>query len=421
VGKRSPGHLWLVLFIFSLVCVQGLTINLMPLMFGTIARTFDIDLRQQGQLQSAFSAGGALALLISGYVTEAIRPKRSGALALLLAGAGSLLLGLAPGYLFVLGAAAVIGLGTQWVLAVYSAIITAHFADIRQRMFTWTLAVFAASATLSPYLLGRLLAAVPEWRMIFVGYGLLLWAWIAGAFLLAGSRLDAIGKAVPAGGAPVDSDHRPGPLERLRGLPRFLTDGLFNRGALWLIGVVVILDQLAAGNIIAWTPRFFELRHHASPDQAGLLLSASAAGVCLGRLFLAAFVAGRLPDRVLLGITYAGAMLTYMLILVVPSYPVAVALMGLNGALLGAQAPTCYSLVSAKFGDRAATAIPLTDGIGTVGGLFSPPLIGAAGDRVGLGSVLWIIPVFGFGLTALVLAWELYERKQSRRSGAVTS
>jgi MFS family permease len=411
--QQLPGRHWIVLFIFSLVCVQGFTINLMPLMFGTIARTFDITLQQQGQLQTAFSMGGASALLISGYVTEWLRPRRSGALALIMGGAGAILLGLAPGYLFVLAAAVVMGLGNQWILAVYSSIITQHFPHIRQRMFTWTLAVFAFSATLSPYVLGRLLKEVPDWHVIFIGYGLLLWVWLATIFLIGGKRLEILGEPAPAREGEAPAGERPaGVLETLRAFRTFLTAGLFNKSALWLIGLIVILDQLAAGNIIAWTPRFFELRHGVATDEAGLLLSASAAGVCLGRLFLAAFVAGKLPDRVLLGISYGGAMLTYALLLVVPSYPVAVVLMGLNGALLGAQAPTCYSLAAAKFGDRAATAIPLTDGIGTVGGLFGPTLIGFAGDRAGLGTALWSIPVLGSLLVVLVFAWERWEKRK---------
>ena len=68
----------LAALIFSLVAVQGLTINLMPVLFGTIARTFEVNLRQQGQLQSVFLAGGMIALLVSGYVTESIGAKRSG-------------------------------------------------------------------------------------------------------------------------------------------------------------------------------------------------------------------------------------------------------------------------------------------------------------------------------------------------------
>ena len=39
---RSP----LVLFIFSLVIVQGLTINLMPVLFGTMKKEFGVAVRR---------------------------------------------------------------------------------------------------------------------------------------------------------------------------------------------------------------------------------------------------------------------------------------------------------------------------------------------------------------------------------------
>lgn len=413
-GQQGRGPL--VTFIFALVILQGLTINLMPLLFGTIARTFEVNLRQQGQLQSFFLAGGLAALLVSGYVTEYVRAKRSGTLAIILIGSGSLLLGCSTTYGQVLIAAAVMGLGNMWILAAYSAVITAHFADIRQRMFMWATAAFAGSATISTTLFGYLLDVVPNWHLIFLSFAGISWIGYAAFFLVAGQRLRVLGQPAQSGDSMSFSESG-GLAGRARTARTFLTAGLFNRGAFWILGILVVLDMLAAGNIVAWTARFFQKEYGVGDDQVGFMLSASAAGVFIGRLLMGAFVSGRFTDRTVLGTCYAAGILMYVLILLIPSYRVGLVLVFLNGAFIAAQAPTMYAIASAKFGDRAATAIPLMDAIGVLGGFMGPAAVGALADRHGLHAVLWLIPVVGFTLVLIVFGWHVVDRRKVRNTG----
>ena len=401
----------LAALIFSLVTLQGLTINLMPLLFGTMAESFHVNLRQQGQLQSFFLAGGILGLLVSGYITERIGARRSGMLAAGLIGLGLLLLGLAGTYERVLLAAAMIGLGDMWILAVYSAIITARFAKIRQRMFMFSTAVFAGSATVSSALLGKLLVSVPDWHLIFLGLACLTGAWFVGFFLITRRVLCILDPTALTEGQ--NSPEGSGGLAaRVRQARIFLADGLFNRSAFWLLGVLVVLDIVAAGNIVAWTARFFQTEYGVGEDQAGLMLTASAAGVFVGRLFMGTFVSGRVGDRLLLGICYAAGILMYTLILIIPGYRLGLLLIFLNGAFIAAQAPTMYAIASDKFGRRAATAIPLIDAIGVLGWFATPALVGALADHYGLGAVLWFIPAVGAVLVAIVFAWEIVDRPE---------
>ena len=408
--QKGQGRGPFVAFIFVLVILQGLTINLMPLLFGTISRTFELNLRQQGQLQSFFLAGGIVALFVSGYVTETIRAKRSGALAVILIGAGSLLLGLAKTYQHVLIAASVIGLGDMWILSAYSAVITAHFADMRQRMFMWATAAFAGSATLGSSLFGHLLEKVPNWQLIFVCFAGVVWIGYGAFSLLAGRRLRILGQRTVSVD-PASPSASVGIAARLGDAVKFLTVGLLNRGVFWLLGLLVVLDMFAAGNIVAWTARFFQIRDQVGDDQVGFMLSASAAGVFVGRLLMGAFVSGRFTDRAVLGTCYAAGILMYVLILLIPSYPAGLVLIFLNGAFIAAQAPTMYAIASAKFGDRAATAIPLMDAIGVLGGFMGPAAVGALADRHGLHAVLWLIPVVGFALVLIVFAWHVVDRR----------
>ena len=114
----------------------------------------------------------------------------------------------------------------------------------------------------------------------------------------------------------------------------------------------------------------------------------------------------------MLGTCYAAGILTYGLILVLPGYGLGLVLVFLNGAFIAAQAPTMYAITSAKFGSRAATAIPLIDAIGVLGGFATPALVGALADLYGLRTVLWFVPVLGILLVLIVFAWELFDRRQ---------
>jgi fucose permease len=403
----------LATFIFSLVVVQGLTINLMPVLFGTIAGAFQIDLRQQGQLQSFFLAGSMIALLVSGYGTETLGAKRSGIVAVLLIGLGSLLLGLATTYYAVLAGAFVIGMGTDWILAAYSAVITVHFVDFRRRMFMWAMAAFAGSATVSTTLFGYLVEVAPQWKLVFFAFTGLVWMWFAAFLIVFREQLRTISRAASAdkaaGASPRDSL-----VARLQRARAFLTAGIFNRVTFWLLGVLWILESLTAGGIIAWTGRLFQLEHHISSYQVGLMISASSAGVFTGRVLMGAFVGNRLSERIVMGNCLAGGTLIYAIILITPSYPLAAALMFFNGALMRAQAPTMCALASVKFGDRAATVIPLVCAIGGLGGLMGPTLIGNLADYYGLHAVLWLVPVLGAIYVACVFAWEIVDRRRSR-------
>lgn len=410
----------LAAFIFSLVTVQGLTVNLMPVLFGTVARTFEVSLREQGQLQSVFLTGGMIALLVSGYVTEAIGAKRSGILAVAFVGIGGLLLGLASSYFEVLAGAFVMGVGNFWILAAYSAVITAQFADVRQRMFMWATAAFAGSATMSTALFGYLVEVTPQWNLVFFAFAALLWTWFA-VFLVAyrdrlrvisqPARGDCRTSCIENGTVPLAAQN--GPAGWLHRAAAFLAGGIFNRGTFWLLGLLWILESLTAGSIVAWTGRFFQLEYQISDYQVGLIVSASAAGVFTGRLLMGAFVSGRFSDRNVMGTCFAGGMVLYALILLIPSYSMGMTLMFLNGALIAAQAPTMYALAAAKFGPRASTVIPLVSAIGNFGGLMGPLLVGELADYYGLYAVLWLVPAIGAIFVAIVLGWEIVDRRKA--------
>ena len=420
----DPRRRTLLIFLFVMAFQQGVTINLLPVLFTNFAETFQLDLQQRGQIQSFFFVGAMAALFASGFVTERIAVRRSALLALGLSGLGSILVAVAPDFLLLRLGAMVLGMGTLWVLSVTSATIAAHFAPQSQRLFMWTMAVFAASGTGAPYGLGHLVSFLGAWRPILFGVGLYLWvSALAITLLFSGSLRDTGLRARLPGPRPDGDSLGSGPLRTapagwLAGIVRRYRGSLLGQGALLLIGFLVVLDNLTAGNIVAWTPNLCELRFGRSTALAGEIMGANSVGYLAGRVILGLFLTGRYSDRVLLGLCYAGGMLAYSLLLWVPDPSMAIAMMVLQGVFLSAQAPTVYSLASSKFADRAGTAVPLVDAIGTIGAIPAPPLMGWVAQRMGgLEQAAWLIPLTGCLLVAISLGWEVRDRSAKQRHG----
>ena len=422
----DPRRRMLLIFIFVMAFQQGVTINLLPVLFERFAEAFQLDLQQRGQIQSFFFVGAMVALFASGFVTERIAARRSALLALGLSGLGSILVAMAPDFVLLRLGAAVMGMGTAWVLSVNSATIAAHFAPQSQRLFMWTMAVFAATGTGAPYGLGHLVTFLEAWRPILLGVGLYLWVSGVAIALLFWGSLGNTGLRVRLAGSPprprpaADPAAMATPWDTLAGwlsgVFRRYRGSLLGQGALLLIGFLVVLDNLAAGNIVAWTPNLCEMRFGQSTALAGEIMSANAFGYLVGRIILGLFLTGRYSDRVLLGLCYAGGMLAYSLLLWVPDPRMAIAMMVLQGVFLSAQAPTVYSLASTRFADRAGTAVPLVDAIGSVGAILAPTLMGwVAQPMGGLERALWLIPLTGCLLIAISLGWEAKDRSARER------
>jgi MFS family permease len=400
----------LVFFLFGLALVQGLFVNLMPVMFTTMEEEFHVVKAEQALLKSYFFAGSALALVVAGYLTQLWGPRRITVLSGIIAGTGAAFFGLSPQYSLVLLAASVLAIGIAPMAAIYAAVITAEFRDIRQRMYMWTYGVMAASATVATTALGALLDALGDYRPIFLGLGLFTWGWMAFVLAIGWSVLVRQKTAAGSESAPEGRSWS----QRLAALWHFLTSGVFTRGALYLMCILMVFDYLCSSNIMAWTPRLFEQFYGARKILGGSALSASSAGVLVGRLIMGCLPPGRIPDRVLLAVCYTSGVLCFgLIILLQPSYAGSMLLMFLSGAFIAAQAPTMASLAVAKFGERAPVVIPLYEAVGTVAGIVGPPVVGALADRAGeLAPVLWLVPIGGLALGTVAIVWEFYDRRQ---------
>jgi nitrate/nitrite transporter NarK len=87
--------------------------------------------------------------------------------------------------------------------------------------------------------------------------------------------------------------------------------------------------------------------------------------------------------------------------------------MFVSGGFIAAQAPTMGSLAVAKFGDRAPIAVPIYEAVGTLAGIFGPPVVGYFADRTGqLEAILLLVPAAGLALAAVAGGWEFYDRRR---------
>jgi MFS family permease len=407
-APQSRGRL--MAFLFGLAILHGSLINLMPVMFSTMAATFHVDKTQQGMLKSCFFAGLMVSLVVSGYLTRYLGARRMTILAGIVAGAGAMFFGLAPTYTLVLVAAGVLATGIAPFTAVYAAVIAANFPHTRQRMYMWTYGFLAGSATIATTSLGALLDIVPRYNPLFVLLGLSIWAWMTLLVSVSWRALDETAETMPS--ASPDDAAKVGPREKLVALWRFLTSGIFSRGALYVMGLLMVFDYLCASNMMAWTPSFFEELYHGGSLLGGTALSASSAGVCVGRILMGALPPGRIPERVLLALCYLGVVVSFgAIVFFCPPYIWSIGLMFGAGAFISAQAPTMGSLAVAKFGDRAPVVIPLCEAFGAIGGLLGPPLLGLLAMRAGaLGAVMWLVPAAGLALSAVAIGWEVCDR-----------
>ena len=407
---------WILVYIFGLVFLQGLVVNHLSVLLPVLKDALQLDDVAIGKTASFAFAAGMPALFLSGYVTEWIRPKLSGVFAVVSMGSGCIVMGTATSHVGVIVGIMITHFGLGWVLSIHSAVIANVFPKSRQRLFFLVMAMLAVGAIFGPPLIGEALnrVAPTAWGTVYVWLGIALWGLIGVLLLVCGRRIAHLG--YQAGAAERRGRSSPAQSEQnvAERIAQTLASGVFNRPALYLLGLIVVLDNLASMNVFSWLGIMVTNRFSARPHEIGYLTSTMAMGVLVGRIFMAAFVSGRISDRKLLGYSYGLAMLLFMAMLFAPSMNMVYALYFMMSFFMSAQSAATYAIGAAKLKERAAVGIPIADGIGALGSLAAPLVMGYLAKQVSLDRALWLIPVFGFMLTFVCLAWEWIEKRIQR-------
>jgi hypothetical protein len=58
--------------------------------------------------------------------------------------------------------------------------------------------------------------------------------------------------------------------------------------------------------------------------------------------------------------------------------------------------------------------IPVADGVGSLGAIAAPWILGSLASQVGLDRALWLIPLFGLMLSIISLGWEWFDKRAGR-------
>jgi predicted MFS family arabinose efflux permease len=190
---------------------------------------------------------------------------------------------------------------------------------------------------------------------------------------------------------------------------------VFHGAALYLLALMMVCDFLCATSIVTWIARLFEETFGNRRLYGGSALSASSAGVCLGRIAMGFLPPGRVSDRVLLAVCYlVGVGCFFVILWFRPPFVASLALMALSGAMFAAQSPAMSSLAVKEFGSLAPVAIPLYEAVGNVAGVAGPWLLGGLLDAgADLGTALYLPPAAGVVLAIVALSWEAQDRRSA--------
>ena len=388
----------ILLFIYWMALLQGLTIMLMPPLFRSVGKAFHVGMAQQGELQSAFYFGGLAIGIAGGVLFERLGTKATSVVSILLISVGALMMGLAPEHWILIAGGVLFGMGNGWLSVVFSAAVADRFSERRQKVFTWAMLFLAVGGSIGPYLFSILLKHSPSWRIPLLGLGALLAATGLILWIVRTPSLDAIrAKKEP---------HEGSYLAVLRS------------GRLWLTTMLFLLHGFAGGILVAWVGRLYQDRLSITDDRAALLLSVNAAGFFIGRVILGTWLAGKLPDRTLLGICASAGTVAFVLVNLGSNYILALIVMAGFGVVMSGDAPSIYSLVARHFAADSGVAFALVQAMGALGSTSGPWLIGWLGESYGLRKAIWFGPLFLLALAVLTLSWEFIERRKMLWSSA---
>ena len=392
----------------SLAYLAGATINWLPVTFNIFKTEFAAGLEAQGRTWGLFFVGGILIAAIGGWLTNSLGIRRAIAGTLLVLGMGMAVIGLAPFFWVLLIGCFFFGMGGNWMTVVYSTLISAHFDERRQALYLWANAALSLGSFITLPLLGLWFEHedyTGGWRTAYAGLGSL--------FLVLSFLLLIL---------------LPNSLQQTGRKEESIEDGysavsLLKRRAFLLISLCFFLYAMAQLGISSWVGQLYRHRLGIDDAEAGLLLGVNSIGYLAGLVSLS-FISMRwkFNNRILLGSCAGAATLVLATLILNRSYPMALALMILEGAAIAGSGPAIFAFVSARFAREGAAAFALLVGFSQIGAAAGPYLVGVFGEWLGsLEIAIWVIPVLSCSLAVLSFTWELLEGRAETLSDHPTA
>lgn len=167
----------------------------------------------------------------------------------------------------------------------------------------------------------------------------------------------------------------------------------FIKGPLLLLGVLASMGLIAEGAIYDWSVLFMKQERESSASLAALAYAAFSAAMAAGR-FGGDWVRARVAPRRLLRASGMLAAAGMALVLAVPSSAVGLVGFALVGLGLSNVVPMLFSAASQLPGVSPAHGIAAVSGVGYLGMMAGPPLIGLVAEHSSLTAGLVVVVVF---------------------------
>lgn len=165
------------------------------------------------------------------------------------------------------------------------------------------------------------------------------------------------------------------------------------KGPLLLLGVLASMGLIAEGAMYDWSVLFMKQERASATSTAALAYASFSAAMAVGR-FGGDWVRARLAPRRMMRLSGALAAAGMALALAVPSPAVALAGFALVGLGLSTVVPVLFSAASQVPGVPPAHGIAAVSGVGYLGMMAGPPLIGLIAEHASLSAGLWVVVVF---------------------------
>jgi predicted MFS family arabinose efflux permease len=165
------------------------------------------------------------------------------------------------------------------------------------------------------------------------------------------------------------------------------------RGPLLLLGVLASMGLIAEGAMYDWSVLFMKQERASAPSTAALAYASFSGAMAVGR-FGGDWVRARLAPRQLMRLSGVLAAAGMVLGLAIPSPAVALAGFALVGLGLSNVVPVLFSAASQVPGVSSAHGIAAVSGVGYLGMMAGPPLIGLIAEHASLSAGLWVVVVF---------------------------
>lgn len=396
-GNLSGAKKLLIVLCFLMFMLYGMYFGGFGANSGSMMRFFGIGESRQGMIMTVQSFGCIVMALVLGIAGERINKLKGLFFGLLIMGLAGLLIGTLPLY-----TSAGSGYGTMLCFSVFGGVgyitidllMNGAVADVYSERKTTFLpfvhAFYGAGSMLAP-LFVSLLADPSEPSSFSVPYLVIgICALVLGMFFYL-----VIKKVTPetpyADMAPIRAKAAANPLE------------VFRDVRAWQYFLCCFLYLCFQTGLVAWMPRFFEVKLGTPYETSNSMLTLYFLGALVIRLISPAIYRRMSAKRYYL-FSIGASVAVFVVFLLIPSQALLLrsALLIITGLLQGIAVPSLQLLVTDDFADRTASASStIVLGV-SLSALLAPVIMGAIIESAGYMTAMWFITVLLL-LSCLVL------------------